>query len=80
MEAQRLRTRLGTYFVQHPAGLTQTGKPLGEQRHLLVCGGPEDLLQDIQGALFFILPEVRVRDGDSLIKISINILCELLEA
>jgi hypothetical protein len=59
------------------SGFTQAGEPLGQQRHLLVCAGPEDLPQDVQRALFLILPEVRVRNGNALSNRRINVSFQL---
>ena len=58
--------RLETYFIQNLPGFPQTGQPLSQQRHLFVCARPEDLLQNVQGALLLVLPEVGVRNGNAL--------------
>jgi hypothetical protein len=54
---ERMRRRM-SYFVQHFAGLTQASEPLFQQRYFFVCTRPEDLLQCVQVAGFFILPEM----------------------
>jgi len=53
------------YIAKDLAGFAQAVESLGQERHLLVGAGPEDLSQGIDRELKLVGPEVGVRDGDA---------------
>jgi len=53
------------YIAEDLAGFAQAVEPLGQERHLLVGAGSEDLSQGVNSKLKVVGPEVGVCDGDA---------------
>lgn len=56
----------GEFLVEDLAGFTETGETGGEEGHFFRGGGAEDVFEGGEGEFFFVLPEVRVCNGDAL--------------